>query len=82
MSSFGSIATTKSGFIPFFNSGFSAVATANITMLFLAIFIKLMFLSREGPAETIIEGQSVNLSLSVFIPGLLIMDCPLSNIFL
>ena len=64
------------------NRGFNAVETARIIMLALALFIKLIFLSSEGPAETIMAGYPLNLSFRVFMPGLFIIDWPLSKIFL
>ena len=82
LSSFGSIAITKSGSIPFLNKGFNAVATAITRIRFLALFMSPMFLSRDGPAATTMTGIFVKIFFNPKIPGLSIIACPLSNMFL
>ena len=51
-----SIVIIKSGIISLFKSDFNAVSTANINAFPFACFNSLIFLSKDGPADTIIAG--------------------------
>ena len=82
VSSLGSMAITKSGLMPFLNKGFNAVAAVITRIFFLMLLMSPIFLSREGPAETIIVGMLEKISFVVTIPGLSVIASPLLNIFL
>ena len=82
VSSLGSMDITKSGLIPFLNNGFNAVATVITRICLITLLMSPIFLSREGPAETIIIGIVGKISFVATIPGLSVIASPLLNIFL